>query len=90
VIINKILQQAKWDQEKFEWLLAEWMVMCDQPFSEVDKPLFQRVLEYTHLQPSLDIPHHHPMKQWIMKMGEDTVEKVKRMIGVGLFPIFCI
>jgi hypothetical protein len=58
------------------------MVACDQPFSEVDQPEFQKLLEYTHMCPSLKIPHHQPIKQCIMKMGEDTVNDVKKMIAV--------
>jgi hypothetical protein len=33
----------------FEQLLADWVVACDQPFDEVEKPEFRRLLEYTHL-----------------------------------------
>ncbi|KAG6823964.1 hypothetical protein H0H92_008436 [Tricholoma furcatifolium] len=47
------------DQDKFEELLAEWIVLCDQPFDEVDKQPFRRLLEYVH-RPSgktLKIPH---------------------------------
>jgi hypothetical protein len=35
-----LFQEANWDQDTFEWLLAEWMVECDQPFTEVDQPSF--------------------------------------------------
>lgn len=56
------------------------MVTCDQPFEEVDRIEFRRLLEYTHLRP-LHIPHRHAMKRRVMKMGEETVEDVKKMIG---------
>jgi hypothetical protein len=59
------------------------MVVCDQPFDEVDKPEFRRLLEYTHFQSSLTIPHRHAMKRRILKMGEDTVEGIKKMIEVS-------
>ncbi|KAF8874673.1 hypothetical protein BD779DRAFT_1406474, partial [Infundibulicybe gibba] len=39
---------APWDQSKFERLLAEWMVACDQPFEEVDREEFRRLLTYAH------------------------------------------
>ncbi|KAF8815359.1 hypothetical protein BYT27DRAFT_7009802, partial [Phlegmacium glaucopus] len=43
-------QQAKaaepWDQEIFEQLLIEWMVTCDQPFEEVEKPEFLTTMSY--------------------------------------------
>ena len=34
------MQEVKWDQEEFEKRLAEWIVVCDQSFDEVDKPEF--------------------------------------------------
>jgi hypothetical protein len=74
------LQDEEWNQEEFERLLSEWMVVCDQPFDEVDEPAFRRLLEYTHFRSSLHIPHRHGMKRRIMKMGEDTVEGIKKMI----------
>lgn len=74
------IQEAKWDQETFERLLVEWMVACDQPFEEVNQPEFRRLLEYTHLRQSLHIPHRQSVKRRVMKMGEDTVEEVKKMI----------
>ncbi|KAJ7149110.1 hypothetical protein C8R46DRAFT_1044381 [Mycena filopes] len=40
--------QGNFDQEVFNNLLAEWMVACDQPFEEVEKPEFIRLMEYTH------------------------------------------
>ncbi|KAJ6565702.1 hypothetical protein B0H10DRAFT_1965559 [Mycena sp. CBHHK59/15] len=34
-----------WDQAKFEELLVEWLVACDQPFQEVERPELRRLLE---------------------------------------------
>ncbi|KAK0437750.1 uncharacterized protein EV420DRAFT_1280417 [Desarmillaria tabescens] len=39
---------GEWDQAKFERLLLEWIVACDQPFEEVERPEFQSLLNYTH------------------------------------------
>jgi hypothetical protein len=75
-----LFQDEEWSQDEFEKLLAEWMVVCDQPFDEVDEPSFRHLLEYTHFRSSLNIPHRHAMKRRIMKMGEDTVEGIKKMI----------
>ncbi|KAF8801338.1 hypothetical protein BYT27DRAFT_7115152, partial [Phlegmacium glaucopus] len=45
-------QQAQaagpWDQERFEQHLAEWIVACDQPFDEVEKPEFVAMMNFTH------------------------------------------
>jgi len=78
------LQERNWDQEEFEKLLARWIVACDQPFDEVDKLEFRSLLEYTHLRPSLHIPHRGAMRTRIMKMGEDTVDGIKKMIDVSV------
>ncbi|KAI9434270.1 hypothetical protein BJY52DRAFT_1100235, partial [Lactarius psammicola] len=41
-------QEAKaagpWDQEKFEQLLTEWVVACNQPFDAVEKPEFVELM----------------------------------------------
>ena len=42
-------QKQNWDQEKFEQLLADWIIACDQPFDDVEKLEFQYLLKYTHL-----------------------------------------
>lgn len=81
-------QDKKWDQNEFEKILSEWIIACDQPFEEVDRPEFRRLLEYTHTHPTpLHIPHRNAIRSRIMKMGEDTIEGVKRMISV--FNPFC-
>ena len=86
VFIKSISEQQvkKWNQEEFEQLLANWVVTCDQPFDKVEKPEFWQLLEYTHLWPSLHIPHCGAIQRRIMKMGEDTIEGVKKMIEVGV------
>ena len=33
----------------------EWLVACDQPFDEVEKPEFQCLIDY--LCPGIHIPH---------------------------------
>ncbi|KAJ7922597.1 hypothetical protein B0H13DRAFT_1534487, partial [Mycena leptocephala] len=37
--------QGNFEQEVFNRLLAEWIVACDQPFDEVEKPEFIRLME---------------------------------------------
>ncbi|KAN0131304.1 Ribonuclease H-like domain containing protein [Lactarius tabidus] len=49
---------SPWDQEKFEYLLAKWVVATDQPFDTVDQPEFRDLMTYAHHPlPSLKIPH---------------------------------
>ncbi|KAG1783661.1 hypothetical protein EV702DRAFT_1190682 [Suillus placidus] len=42
--VNKVF--GDWSQEKFEDLFAKWLVACDQPFKEVEKPEFKAFIEY--------------------------------------------
>ncbi|KAF8510830.1 hypothetical protein BU17DRAFT_97802 [Hysterangium stoloniferum] len=37
-----------WDQEKFECLLIEWIVTCNQSYDEVEKPKFVKLMTYAH------------------------------------------
>ncbi|KAF7964435.1 hypothetical protein HWV62_7982, partial [Athelia sp. TMB] len=73
-----------WDQKEFETRLSEWIATCDQPFDEVEKPEFRRLLEYTHTRSiPLHIPHRGAVRKRVMKMGEDTVDGIKKMISVS-------
>ena len=74
-------------QEEFENLLAEWIAACDQPFDEVDKQPFRKLLQYVHhpSPKSLRIPHRTAVRTRIMKMGEYTVDSVKKMFSVGYY-----
>ncbi|KAH9160626.1 hypothetical protein EDB89DRAFT_871052 [Lactarius sanguifluus] len=71
-----------WDQEKFEQLLTEWIIACDQPFDEVEKPEFIAMMNATHRAASggpLKIPKREGIKRRVMKMGEETIEGVREM-----------
>jgi len=37
------MQEKNWNQEEFKKLLIQWIVACDQPFDEVEKPEFHRL-----------------------------------------------
>ncbi|KIJ91394.1 hypothetical protein K443DRAFT_32511, partial [Laccaria amethystina LaAM-08-1] len=45
-----------WDQAKFEELLIEWIVACDQPFDEVEKPEFVSMMEYKRDPTKFSLP----------------------------------
>jgi len=69
--------------ETFKRYLAEWVVACDQPFEEVERPELRRLLEYTHMGPKpLDIPHRSALKDRIMKMGKSTVTGIQKLVNV--------
>ena len=40
--------QGPFDATKFGHLLTEWVVACDQPFDEVEKPEFISMVQYAH------------------------------------------
>ncbi len=69
--------QGAWDQKKFERLLIEWIVACDQPFKEVECPEFHRLLEYTHHpSSSLHIPSADTVQWKIMKIGDELMKSL--------------
>ena len=64
----------------------EWVVACDQPFEEVERPEFVAMLNYTHhAGTSLKIPKRDGIKRRLMKMGDDTIEDVHKMFSVRSF-----
>ena len=78
-----ILWQGPWDQEIFEQLVMEWVIACDQPFEEVQRPEFIAMMNYTHHSgTSLKIPKRDGIKRRLMKMGDDTIESVRKMFLV--------
>jgi hypothetical protein len=85
-----ILRQGPWDQEKFEQVIMEWIIACDQPFEEVERPEFVAMMKYTrHTGTSLKIPKRDGIKRRLMKMGDDTIQDVRRMFLVGLGYYLC-
>ena len=57
------VSQGPWDQEKFESLLMEWIIACDQPFDEVKKPEFVAMMNHMHHgRGPLSMPKHEGMK----------------------------
>ena len=72
--------QGPWDQDEFEWLFTEWVVACDQPFDEVEKPKFIDLMEYTHHSgESLKLIKCDAVKRHTMEMGDETIEGVGEM-----------
>ena len=69
--------------ETFKRYLAEWVVACDQPFEEVERPKLYRLLEYTHIGSKLlDISHQTALKDHIMKMGKNTIMHIKKLVKI--------
>lgn len=80
--------KGPWDQDRFEDLLAKWVVATDQPFYTVEEPEFRDLLMYTHHpSPKLKIPHRDAVKSRIMKMGAASIEATKHMFQVRKHPL---
>jgi hypothetical protein len=80
------IQQGPWDQETFEQLLTEWIVACDQPFDEVEKPEFVMMMNFVcHTGSLLKIPKRDGIRWCMMKMGEEIIEGVCEMFTVRSF-----
>lgn len=78
-----VIFKSPWDPKEFERLLVEWIVACDQPFEEVERPEFIALLEYTHHRTTkLHIPSAPTIKRQVMKLGETMQENMKNMIAV--------
>jgi hypothetical protein len=61
----------------------EWIVACDQPFDEVEKKEFNRMISYArHPQPSIKLPSREGIRRRVMKMGEVTVDGIRKMFSV--------
>jgi hypothetical protein len=69
--------------------MVEWIVACDQPFDEVEKPEFISMLQYAHHSPTnLKLPSRDGIRRRVMKLGEETVEGTREMFKVGVYPFF--
>ena len=63
--------------------MAKWIVLCDQPFDEVDKPEFREMMNYAHHPtPDLKIPHRDAIRRRILKMGDDSIESTRQFFAV--------
>ncbi|KAJ8515596.1 hypothetical protein ONZ45_g6994 [Pleurotus djamor] len=87
--------KPKFNQDVFDKLLAEWMVSCDQPFTEVDRPELRALIQYLFQtggqETEIRIPGHTTARKKIMKLGEDTIDemvimfsKVKSKVSLSL------
>jgi hypothetical protein len=84
--ISQSNQQGPWDQEKFKQVLTEWVITCNQPFDEVEKPEFIMMMNVTHSTSGpLKIPKCEGIKWCMMKMGKETIEGVCEMFLVSLY-----
>jgi hypothetical protein len=81
------------DSSKFERYLTEWMVACDQPFDEVERPEFICMMNYLHHsqhpQATLNLPDRKGIRRRVMKLGEETIAETRDMFKVSCFCCLC-
>ncbi|KAJ7730114.1 hypothetical protein DFH07DRAFT_756455, partial [Mycena maculata] len=66
-----------WDQKTFERLLLEWLVACDQPFQEVERPEFRRLLKYVHHRShGLRVPSASTVQRKVIAMGTELEKEL--------------
>jgi hypothetical protein len=59
-------------------------VACDQPFNEVEKEEFVKLMKYAHHPaPSIKLPGWDGIRRRMIKMGEDTITEIHNMFEVG-------
>ncbi|KAJ7222091.1 hypothetical protein GGX14DRAFT_352574, partial [Mycena pura] len=76
--------QGDWDPNVFQRLLVEWLVACDQPFQEVERPEFRRLLNYVyHRTTPLNIPSAKTVKRHVMEMGVELEQKLSKYLAVS-------
>lgn len=75
--------QGTFDQDVFEKLLSEWIAACDHPFQEVERPEFQRVLQYVRGCIPLEFPSADTVKRRIIDLSNTNIEETKVMIQVS-------
>jgi hypothetical protein len=64
-------------------LLIRWIVACDQPFEEVERPEFKALLQYVRgASHTLPIPSATTVKRHVMAMGRQMEEELKEFIQV--------
>jgi hypothetical protein len=82
--ISNCYFQEPWDQKKFEDLLTRWIIACDQPFDEVEKPEFIEMMQYGHQAvPNFTLPKREGVRRRVMKLGEKTIDDIKEIFAVS-------
>ncbi|KAF8812634.1 hypothetical protein BYT27DRAFT_7086466 [Phlegmacium glaucopus] len=70
-----------WNQGNFERLLIEWMITCDQPFDEVEKPEFIAAMSYGRLTSKFTLPKRDGVRRRVMKLGDETVQEITALFA---------
>jgi hypothetical protein len=65
------------------------MIVCDQPFDEVEKSEFIAAMSYGRSTSKFTLPKQDGVRRRVMKLGDETVEEIKAMFSVRL-PLSCL
>ena len=67
--------------------MTRWIVACDQPFDEIEKPEFIALMSYAQNHtppPSYSMPGRFTIKRRAMEMGSDTESEIRGMFKVRI------
>ena len=78
-----VLEQDTFDQARFERLIAEWLVIADHPFTEIEQPTLRQLLQYVHGSEILNIPSSTTIRRRIMDLSAATIEQTRTIIHVS-------
>ena len=85
ITLKSMFAGAQLGPRRISKTFSQWVVVCNQPFNKAEKPKFWSLLKYIHLPPLLNIQHWKAVRTCIMKMGEDKVDTIKKMIEAMFF-----
>ena len=83
------LTKDPWNEKEFEELLTRWIVACDQPFDEVEKPEFIALMSYAQNHtppPGYTMPGRFTIKRRAMDMGSNMEDEIRNMFKVRCSP----
>jgi hypothetical protein len=89
ILTSFFYNQEPWNQGDFERLLIEWMVACDQPFEEVERPEFIAAMSYGRSSSKFTLPKRDGVRRRVMKLGDATVQEIKDMFAVKHLMLNC-
>ncbi len=82
LLTSNAMCQGKFDQVVFEHYLSEWIVLCDQPFDQVEHPALRRLLQYVHGPQILKVPSSSTIKRRIIDLSNATIDQTRNIIEV--------
>jgi hypothetical protein len=69
-------------------MLVKYIVVSNNPFSEVEVPEFAELMQYTYTGPGkLNMPSARTIRQRVLDLSGDIMKEIKEMFSVSLSQI---